>query len=137
MIVQGVRLMDNEIKGISFPFRIGGRGGWATSGPTFTHQQKVKERIKSLLGIKEFERVMRPWNGLEELDIFFNDLNETTKNMAEFKIREKLQQMEPEIQIIDIQLNTQTLLDGKIIHIISLTYMLVGDREASTLSVEL
>ena len=114
--------MVNEYQGISFPFRINGRGGVAMSGRTNTEQKHIQESLQVLLGTKEFERVMRPYLGLEELDIFFNDLNETTKNMAIFKINEKVQIYEPRIAVTDIQIVSQEQLDGSIAHIVNLSY---------------
>lgn len=126
--------MDNEIKGISFPFRIGGRGGVTMSGRTPTIQQHLKECLEVLLGTREGERVMRPYNGLEELDIFFNDLNETTKNMAIFKINEKVQQLEPRVAITDIEIYPQDQVDGSIAHIVDITYEETDSGTIGTLS---
>lgn len=126
--------MDNEYKGISFPFRIGGRGGVTMSGRTHTIQLHVKECLESLLGQREGERVMRPYNGLEELDIFFNDLNETTKNMAIFKINEKVQQLEPRVAITDIEIYPQDQVDGSIAHIVDITYEETDSGTIGTLS---
>lgn len=124
-------MANEEYQGISFPFRISGRGGIATSGRTNTEQQHIRECLSVLLGTMEFERVMRPYNGLEELDIFFNDLNESTKNMAIFKINEKVQEFEPRIVIRDINIVSQTQQDGSIKHIVALAYT-EADRESLT-----
>lgn len=114
--------MDNDIKGISFPFRIGGRGGIVMSGNTITGQQHRKERLKVLLATRKYERVMRPANGLADLDVFFNDLNETTKNMAIFRITETIEEFEPDITIMDIDIQSEEQLDGAVAHIITITY---------------
>lgn len=114
--------MDNEYKGISFPFRIGGRGGIVMSGQSITGQEHRKERLKVLLGTRKYERVMRPANGLVDLDIFFNDLNETTKNMAIFRITETIEEFEPEITVMDIDIQSEDQVDGSVAHIITITY---------------
>lgn len=129
--------MTSEYQGISFPFRIGGRGGVAMSGRTNTEQQHIRECVQVLLGTKEFERVMRPYNGLEELDIFFNDLNETTKNMAIFKINEKLQALEPRITVTSINITPEEQVDRSIAHIVTLDYEEVDSARVASLTLSL
>jgi phage baseplate assembly protein W len=124
--------MNNEIKGVAFPFRVGGRGGILMSGNSVSEQQHIKENILSGLGTREGERVMKPYLGMEDLDIFFNDLNETTKNMVIFKIREKMIEMEPRVEITDVQIYEEDT-GGGIAYIINLMYVeLDSDRVNST-----
>lgn len=127
--------MDKDYQGIAFPFRIGGRGGVVMNGRTNTKQQHIEDCLKVLLGTKEFERVMRPYNGLEELDIFFNDLNETTKNMAIFKINEKVQEFEPRVAIVDIDVRSEDQVDGSLAHIVTVTYSEADTGTISTMEV--
>ena len=123
--------MDNEYKGISFPFRIGGRGGVASSGRTNSTQHHVKECLLVLLGSKEAERVMRPYNGLAELDVLFNNLNETTKNMIVFKVTEKIQEFEPRVSVVSIDVAEEILFDDSRAFVITVIY-----RENDTGNVE-
>jgi len=124
-----------EYQGISFPFRIGGRGGVVMSGRTNTVQQHLKEGLEVLLGTKEFERVMRPLNGLEPLDIFFNDLNGTTKNMAIYKITETIENYEPRVNVINVDIHEEEQVDGSMAHIITINYTERDMEEVYTVSV--
>ena len=128
--------MNNEVKGVSFPFRIGGRGGVAMSGSSITGQQHLKENIMSIVGTKEFERVMNPLFGLEDLDIFFADLNESTKSMASFKIREKLSELEDRVEIVNIVITPLTLDDGTQGNIVTIDFVEVDSGNLSSVSVD-
>ena len=129
--------MHGDIKGVSFPFRIGGRGGVVMSGRTSTVQQHIRECLTVLLGTMEYERVMRPFNGLEELDIFFEDLNATTRQMAIFKINEKVQEFEPRVIVTDIQIHAEVQRDNSTTHIVNLAYIETDTGNSSTLSLNL
>jgi uncharacterized protein len=128
--------MDNEVRGISFPFRIGGRGGVVMSGNTITEQMHIKDGLKQLFTTDVSERVMKPFYGLYNLDIFFDNLNESTKNMAIFKIREAVEIWEPRVQVRNIDIVETDLEDGKIAHIITLSYSLVDSGAVDTMSVQ-
>lgn len=114
-------MVDNEIKGISFPFRIGGRGGVVMSGKTVTGQRHIHEGLIQLLGTTQWERVMNPI-GVEPLDNLFNDLNETTKNIAIFKISEAIRMYEPRINVTSMDIIEEQLEDGSVAHVVNITY---------------
>lgn len=123
--------MDNEVRGISFPFRIGGRGGVVMSGESYGRPLHIEEGLRQLLGTTQWERVMNPV-GIEPLDIFFNDLNETTKNMAIFKINEAIRVYEPRVTVREIQLHKEEQEDGSMAHIIELSYEVVDSGNSYT-----
>jgi uncharacterized protein len=126
-------MMDNEVRGISFPFRIGGRGGVVMSGQDISEQRHIKEGIMQLLGTSEWERVMTP-RGLPPLANFFNNLNETTKNMAIFQITEALNVYEPRVEVMDIQIHEEEV-DEEMRHIVGVTYRVLNNGEISSLAI--
>ena len=115
--------MERELKGISFPFRIGGRGGVSMSGKNGTVQQHLQENVMQLLGTLEFERVMNPSKGLEDLSIIFDTLDEASKNLAIFKITEFLALNEPRIEIVEIDIVTEKVGIDSYAHICKLRYI--------------
>lgn len=127
--------MDNEVRGISFPFRIGGRGGVAVSGQTVSEQQHIKESIMVLVGQIEGERVMNPSIGVEPLDIFFNNFDEATKNIIIFKLREKIALYEPRVEVNDIQIYPQDTTDGGRAYVISIMYTVVDTGQYDSVAI--
>lgn len=127
--------MDNEVRGISFPFRIGGRGGVVMSGQTVSEQMHIKDGLKQLFTTDISERVMKPFYGLYTLDIFFDNLNETTKNMAIFKIREAVEIWEPRVRIREVDITEMEIESGKIAHVITLSYDLTDSGVVDSLSI--
>ena len=128
-------MMVTEYKGISFPFRIGGRGGVAMSGKTITGQQHLKEALQILLGTNEFERGMRPYYGLEDLGILFAELNETTKSMVAFKVTEKIQQFEPRVTVVSVNVQEELQIDGSRAYIIDVTYTETDTGNTETVAI--
>jgi phage baseplate assembly protein W len=127
--------MADEIKGISFPFRIGGRGGVVMSGRSATGQQHLKENIIAIVGTQELERVHNPEFGLESLDIFFTDLNESTATMAKYKIIEKINQFEDRVNILDVIINEVDLPDGEVSYTVDILFEEVDSGITNTASV--
>lgn len=128
--------MNKEIKGLSYPFRVGGRGGVVMSGRTITEEQHIKECIMTLLGTREWERVMRPGNGIEDLDVFFDDLNETTKAMAAFKIREAITAQEPRVEVRDVTF-AEVQTDNGMGHVVNVAYEVLASGEAGSMAVSI
>jgi uncharacterized protein len=128
--------MDNEVRGIAFPFRIGGRGGVVMSGRTVEGETHIKEGFLQLLSTQEWERVMTP-RGIPPLDIFFNDLNETTKNMVIFKIEEAVRVYEPRIEILDINIEEDEQVDKSMAHVITVSYRILDSGEVQSVSVSI
>ena len=128
--------MANEVKGISFPFRIGGRGGVVLSGENFSEQLHIKESMTQLLGTTVGERHMKADIGLgDDLELFFEDLNETTKNMAIFKINEVVARYEPRVTVTYIDIVREENYPDKEVYVISVSYTINGTGVTDTVSV--
>lgn len=128
--------MSNEVKGISLPFRIGGRGGVVMSGRNVSEQQHLRENIMSIVGTKEGERVMNPEFGLENLDIFFADLNESTKTMAKYKIIQKLNLLETRVTVLDVIITEMVKDSGEVGHVAEIIFSEAasGDTGSATVT---
>lgn len=93
-------------KGISFPFRIDGRGGVANSELTYTQLERIKESIYQILLTYPGERVMEPEFGCRLRDfIFENVMDATVKTMIRFEIERAITRWEPRIQINNIAIS--------------------------------
>lgn len=128
--------MQQEIRGISFPFRIGGRGGVVVSGRRMNEELHIKDNLKQLFTTDIGERVMSPSYGMQNLDIFFNDLNETTKSMAEYKIRETVETWEPRIIVTHVDIHEEVSAGTKK-HIVTLYFRIANSGEEDTFSISI
>lgn len=91
-------------RGISFPFRVGNRGGIVMSGVDNTSAPHLEESIEQILLTFKGERVMEYHFG-SELDTDIFEPNESvTHNLIKYQIREALNKYEPRITVEDITL---------------------------------
>jgi len=91
-------------RGISFPFRVGNRGGIVMSGVDNTSAPHLEESIEQILLTFKGERVMEYHFG-SELDTDIFEPNESvTHNLIKYQIREALNKYEPRITVVDMTL---------------------------------
>lgn len=90
---------QSTCKGISFPFRIGNRGGVVMSEVNNISVAHIEESIEQILLTYKGERPMEYYFG-SELDIAIFEPNEiSTHNLIKYQIVEALNQHEPRITI--------------------------------------
>lgn len=108
--------MNEGFKGVSFPFRLGNKGGIVLSSTSYTEVPHIVESIQQILSTRKGERVMEPQFGsLIDTQIFEpNDL--AAQNMIKFQIKEALNEQEPRIEVLNVDLTE----DGN--HIIAIIY---------------
>lgn len=94
-------------KGISFPFRIGQKGGVVMSGTSDMEIQHIIESIKQILLTRKGERVNEPEFGADLYNVIFENLDETLLNVLTFKIQDALQRWEPRIEVDDVYIIEQ------------------------------
>lgn len=94
-------------KGISFPFRIGQKGGVVMSGTSDMEVQHIIESIKQILLTRKGERVNEPEFGADLYHVIFENLDETLLNVLTFKIQDALQRWEPRIEVNDVYIIEQ------------------------------
>ncbi len=92
---------DDYGRGISFPLGVSATGGLAESSGV----QKVEEAIRIILGTQYGERVMRPTFGCNLKTLAFAPNNSATANLARYYVQQGLQQWEPRIEVmaVDVQ----------------------------------
>lgn len=96
--------MNEGFKGVSFPFRLGNKGGIVLSSTSYTEVPHIVESIQQILSTRKGERVMEPQFGsLIDTQIFEpNDL--AAQNMIKFQIKEALKEQEPRIEVLNVEL---------------------------------
>lgn len=96
---------DISCRGISFPFRIGNKGGVVMSEVDSVSAPHLEESIEQILLTFKGERVMEHHFG-SDLDIDIFEPNESvTHNLIKFQIKEALDKYEPRIIVESISLS--------------------------------
>jgi hypothetical protein len=113
--------------GLSFPPRIGAKGGWVMTSTDPTDIAHIKESIRQIIGTRIGERVMEPTFGADIPDVVFRSMDITTANLLRFKITEALTKWEPRIQVKNISVTwvneTGHEFEGAMIAVIDFTVL--------------
>lgn len=89
-------------KGISFPFRIGAKGGVVMSTATEMELAHIKESIRQILLTRQGERVNEPTFGAGLYNLVFESLDSSLINLIAFTVQEALQIWEPRIEVLNV-----------------------------------
>ena len=97
--------------GISFPFRLNGRGGITSSTTSSFDVQHIEEAIRQVVGTMFGERIMEDF-GTKAAPALFEMAVETTAAVAVLKMRieQALAEYESRIEVEDIKIITLLLL---------------------------
>ena len=97
--------MSNEFTGISFPFRIGVKGGVVMSSTSPTDVTHIIESMQQILGTRPMERSMEYHikSGLVS-DIFMISGDDSAKSLVDYQIREALRTLEDRIDVKSIDI---------------------------------
>lgn len=91
--------MDKDVRGISFPFRIGIKGGVVMSNANLQEVEHIEESIEQILCTHLGERVMNYEFG-SELDTDIFKMQDTSLySLLRFQILEALRKHEPRINV--------------------------------------
>ena len=88
--------------GWQFPVRVNAQGGLSYS----SGEQNIAESIWIILSTSKGERIMRPDFGSGLSDLAFAVNNSTTQAMAAFEVREALQNWEPRIEVLGVEVSS-------------------------------
>jgi len=92
-------------KGISFPFRIDGRGSIASSKLTPNNLSRISESIEQILFTYPGERIMEPEFGSKVKDYIFENLdNLGIRGKLQLEIQKAIEKWEPRVEIQDINI---------------------------------
>lgn len=96
--------------GISFPFRVGVKGGIAMSGTDINSARHIEESIQQILSTRIGERVMEYHFGSSVSSSLFEPTDATLMNLMKYEIVEALETFEPRIELKkdDISIYSET-----------------------------
>lgn len=91
-----------QLKGISFPFHIGVRGGVSTSVANYNTPQKIVESYQQILGTNQYERSME-YEVFSQIDaLIFESADETLMKVLEYMVKDALNSLEKRAKVNDV-----------------------------------
>jgi phage baseplate assembly protein W len=93
--------------GISFPFRIGVKGGVATSSTNVREVPHIIESMRQILGTFRLERTME-FDIYSDIDADIFEPNDTsTHTLIEYQVKDCLRKHEPRIEVQRVDVTNQ------------------------------
>ena len=96
-------VVETGFKGISFPFRIGNKGGVVMSSTSSFEVPHILESIQQILTTKPYERVMEMGFHCSVINNIFDINNESLYQLVEYQIREALEKWEDRIEVDKVE----------------------------------
>ena len=97
-------MAERSYTGVSFPFRIGVRGGVATSTTSTREVPHIIESMNQILRTFRYERTME-FHVYSEIDTDIFEPNDTsTHTLLEYQIKDALTRLEPRIEVKKIEI---------------------------------
>lgn len=109
--------MNKGYYGISFPFRLGVRGGVVMSGTSALDFQHIDESIKQILNTKVGERVMEYNFGSNVSTALFEPDDLSIQTLIKYEVLKALQTFEPRITVTDKDISINSDNDHNIIYV--------------------
>jgi phage baseplate assembly protein W len=89
--------------GISFPFRIGVKGGVVTSSTSIKEVPHIVESIKQILSTARYERTME-FHMYSDIDLDIFEPNDTsTFTLISYQVKDALRRLEPRIEVESVK----------------------------------
>ena len=96
-------VVETGFKGISFPFRIGNKGGVVMSSTSSFEVPHILESIQQILTTKPYERGMEMVFHCSVINNIFDINNESLYQLVEYQIREALEKWEDRIEVDKVE----------------------------------
>lgn len=97
-------------KGLSFPPRVGPKGGWVMSVANNLETTKIKESIWIILSTHISDRVMEVRFGSQLLDATFENMDLTLVSILKYQVEQVLTLWEPRIKVSNVSISYDTTL---------------------------
>jgi phage baseplate assembly protein W len=91
--------LAEQYKGISFPFRIGVKGGFVLSKADINDFTHIDESIEQILGTREGERTMEKYIYSDIDTSIFEPNDDNLAGLIDFQVREALERLETRIEL--------------------------------------
>lgn len=97
-------------RGVAFPLRTDPTGALAmVEGST-----EIEEAIRLIVATAPGERPMRPEFGCRIHDHVFDPVNDTTVGTIAFEVEQAVQRWEPRVDVVDVDVQVDADVDGKL-----------------------
>ena len=115
--------MEKTLRGLSFPFRLGNKGGIVMSEVNSADTSHIEESIEQILCTNFGERCMSYEYGANLEELIFNPQDVSLMALLKYQIKDTLQKYEPRI---DVQENNITVISNKGSIEVEIKYTLVN-----------
>ena len=92
--------MSQSYTGISFPFRIGVKGGVVMSTTTAQEVPHIIESIQQIIGTKPFERVMEYHIKSEVSTYIFDPNDESTRALIAYQCQKAIEECDDRVEVL-------------------------------------
>lgn len=100
-------MAEQGYTGISFPFRIGVKGGVITSTTNAREVPHIIESMEQILRTFKYERTME-YHIYSDIDTSIFEPNDTsTHTLLEYQIKDALKRLEPRIEVSSVEITSQ------------------------------
>lgn len=122
-----------SIMGISFPFRVGGKGGVVTTKADLNDATHLAESLEQILATSVGERVMED-TGSRVSHSVFDPTSEATYTLLKYEIVEAISTFEKRVSVSaeDIELSGE---DNKIFIVVN--FLVIDTQQINTIEVEI
>lgn len=105
--------MSKGYHGLSFPFRVGVKGGLAMSNTTAFSPTHIEESIVQILNTSFDERIMEANFGSQLSTFIFEPNDDSAKNLIKYEICEALKKQESRITVLEEEIELYREIDDK------------------------
>ena len=115
-------MSEKGYTGISFPFRIGVKGGVALSSTSISSAQHIIESVTQILGTKPYERCME-YHFKSDIDADIFEPNDAScRTLIAYQITEALRELEDRISVESVDITSEGSSIFAVIHFTILSY---------------
>lgn len=131
-------MAERGFTGISFPFRIGVKGGVVTSTTSVMDVQHIIEAMKQILSTRPMERCME-YHFKSEIDSDIFEPNDAScRTLIAYQVEEALRELEDRIKVDSVEIESDDSSIYAVIYFTVLTYntVYVANIKVGDLSVQ-
>ena len=125
-------MAEKGFKGISFPFRIGVKGGVVTSTTTAMDVAHIIEAMTQILGTRPMERGMEHHFKSEIDSILFEPNNVSIRTMLSYQVNQALNELEDRISVDSVDIVSE---GSSVIAVISFTALKYNTSHTANIKV--
>ena len=115
-------MSERGFTGISFPFRIGVKGGVATSTTSVSDAQHIIEAMKQILGTRPMERCME-YHFKSDIDSDIFEPNDAScRTLIAYQVKEALTKLEDRISVRSVDIVSEGSTINAVIYFTILAY---------------